>query len=440
VISTADDVHKRKHGNAAVVHFFAAGAYEAQHNYPEAEHQIETLLQEDPSSDSAQQFRIILAQIKTEEEAQEEAKRHPVEPVKYSFVAENAPTAQQATQHAKQVLQNVKEQSQIAEAEATAEAGPTCAGCDAKVSAGTAVASNLAPAKRPVADLGKPVFRSAVDEVAIFFAATDHGKSVTNLTSADVTLLDDNRKPSAILGFRNESQLPLRLGFILDTSDSVKDRFAFEQKAAIKFLQTIVTRPDDLAFVIGVNNSVLLVQDFTSDQERITHAVNELAPGGGTALWDAVSFASDKLSSRVEMQPVSRMLVVISDGEDNSSSSSLKEAIATAQHGEVAIYSVGTSELDNMDQSAEVGKHAMRTLSELTGGAAVVPGSLRRLNGSLADLQQVIRGRYLVSYKPAAFERDGRYRAIDITAQKDGHTFKVFSRKGYYAGEQTKDR
>jgi len=75
----------------------------------------------------------------------------------------------------------------------------------------------------------------------------------------------------------------------------------------------------------------------------------------------------------------------------------------------------------------------LRTLSELTGGATFVPGSVRRLSGALAGVEQVIRGRYLVAYKPAAFQRDGHYRPIEVKAQKDGHQFKVYARKGYYA-------
>jgi len=177
----------------------------------------------------------------------------------------------------------------------------------------------------------------------------------------------------------------------------------------------------------------LVVQDFTSDQKMIAHAVDQLVPSGGTALWDAVAFAADKLAERAEIQPIAKVLVVISDGEDNSSSISLKEAIQHAQHGEVAVYSVSTRDFELEDASALLGDHALRTLAELTGGATFTPGSVRRLNGSLADLQQVLRGRYLISYKPAVFQRDGSYRKVDITAQKDGHKLRVNARKGYYA-------
>ncbi|MBV8515665.1 MAG: VWA domain-containing protein, partial [Acidobacteria bacterium] len=273
----------------------------------------------------------------------------------------------------------------------------------------------------------------AVDEVAIFFAATDHGSAVTNLTASDIAIRDNGRAPDSILAFRNESQLPLRLGLVVDTSNSVKERFHFEQAAAVKFLKTVLTDKDDLAFVVGVNNSVLMVQDFTADQALTAHAIDQLAPGGGTALWDAVGFAAEKLANRPEKQPVARMLVVISDGEDNSSASTLKEAIAKAQQGEVAVYTITTRELLDKDDSGAVGDHALKTLSGLTGGTAFAPGSVHGLSNSFGELQQVIRARYLVSYRPSAFQMNGAYRPIDIKAEKDGHKLTVYARKGYYA-------
>lgn len=330
------------------------------------------------------------------------------------------------------MLQDVKEKNQIAEAEA--EPDPICAECGTTAAVESAVATNSSSGlKESGLDVPGATFRAAVDEVAIFFAATNHGKSATNLTASDIEVRDDNRPPHAILGFRNESQLPLRLGLIIDTSESVANRFSFEQAAATKFLQTVVTAKDDLAFVVGVNNSVLLVQDFSGDQALIARAINQLAPGGGTALWDAVAFGAEKLADRPETQPVARALIVISDGEDNTSGITLKQAIASAQRGEVAIYTVSTREQTQEESRDLPGDHALQTLADLTGGAAFIPGSIRRLKGSLADLQQVIRGRYRISYKPASFQRDGRYRTVDINAVKDGHKLKVYARKGYYA-------
>jgi Ca-activated chloride channel family protein len=429
VLATARQVHERKHKTATAVHFFAAGAHQAQGHLGDAQHELETLLQEDPKSASAAQYRQILEDLKTEQSRLAEAKLHPAEPVKFSFSQPAEPTREQAIAQAQLVLQNIKEKNEIAEAEAAPD--PVCTSCNANQPVTASGASAIAKAKN--ATPAGSVFRVAVDEVAFFFAATDHGKSVTNLDASEVKVRDDNKPPAALRSFRNESELPLRLGLVIDTSNSVTGRFSFEQQAAEKFLQKVVTSTSDQAFVIGVNNSVLLVQDFTSDLALAGHAIGQLAPGGGTALWDAVKFAAEKLGNRPEPQPVARVLVVISDGDDNSSSVTLKEAISSALTGQVAVYTVSTRELTDEGQAALLGDHALHALSDLTGGGTFVPGSIRRLTGSLADVQQVIRGRYMVSYQPAQFARDGRYRTIEINAQKDGHPLKIFARKGYYA-------
>ncbi len=433
VIATAQQVHAHKHDGAAVIHLFAAGAWEAQGNLAASQSEMEILLQEDPKSASAPKFLEILARVKSEQALQEQAKLNPPPKLTLVSATPQEPTPEELARRAQFLAQEKKEETQIAEAEAAPDS--TCESCSPAI----ALASP-APYASPGAFLdpsqskpSAPTFRVSVNEVAIFFAAMDHGKPITNLAPSDVAIRDNSQPPDAILGFRNESQLPLRLGLVIDISASVTDRLSFELAAATKFLQDVVVNKDDLAFVVGVNNAVRLVQDFTADQTLSSHALNQLAPGGGTALWDAVAYAADRLATHPESEPVARILVVISDGEDNSSSITLKQAIATAQSGEVAVYTVSTSEDISQEPSVLVGKHALQTLSDLTGGAAFVPGSARHLDSSLADLQQVIRGRYLVSYKPASFQRDGRYRSIDIQAQKDGRNLQIIARKGYYA-------
>jgi VWFA-related protein len=384
VIATARHVHALKHQEAAVVHLFAAGAWEAQHNLNEAQGEMETLLSEDPKSPLFGQFRQILDQIKAEQVSLAEVKRHPADPSPPNAPADPAPSPSSGSE-------------------------------------------------QPDENVAHQVIRVEVQEVAMLFAATDHGKSVTNLVLSDIEIRDDNQPPEAILGFDNVTQLPLRIGLIIDMSNSITERFSFEQGAASKFLETVVTDKNDLSFVIGFNCSVLVAQDFTSDQTLAARGIAQLAPGGGTALWDAVAFAADKLAARPESQPVARVLVVISDGEDNSSSVSLQQAIWVAQRGEVAIYTVSTKEGSNGEYSPLLGNRALKTLSEQTGGAIFTPGTLGGLNRSLADLQQALRGRYMVYYKPASSKPDGRYHAVDIKAAKDGHKLKVYARKGYYA-------
>ncbi|MGA6980964.1 MAG: VWA domain-containing protein [Candidatus Sulfotelmatobacter sp.] len=437
-LATARQVHQRKHEGAATVHFFAAAASYAQNNLPQARQELLTLLREDPNSPAALQTVQILEDMKQD---QTRPTSDPVSNISFTWDASKAPSGPvQLPEHVRQLLQDAKENSQIADAEAESECA-ACATSASPVAPASAVANNgeANPSRTHRSHYAGLTLHSSTDEVALFFAATDHGKPVTNLTIKDIDVHDDHKLPASLIALRNESQLPLRLGLVIDTSASVEGRFKFEQESATRFLQKVLTAPDDLAFVIGFANSVLLAQDFTTHQELISHAVSELAPSGGTALWDAVAFAADKLAGHAESQPVARVLVVISDGEDNSSSATLKEAIRQAQRGEIAVYTVSTREnfagsaIQAPREESLVGEHALNTLAELTGGVALSPGSAHGLNASLGELQRVIRSRYLVSYKPALFARNGQYRAVDIAAQKDGHKLRVYARKGYYA-------
>jgi len=428
VVKTTQQVHDRKHDGAAMVHFFAAAAFAAQQNFPDAQRQLDIFLKEDPKSPATEQAHQMMVEIA----AEASRPAPPASELKVTFtqVPAEAPTGPvQLPEQVRKLMQETKENTEIAEAEAEA----SCSSCAPPVSSASPSGASAPVPLRSHTKYNGYTYRSSADEVAVFFTATDHGKSVTNLTLKDVGVRDNSKPPAAVTGFRNESELPLRLGFVIDTSDSVTTRFKFEQDAAANFLQKVVTGPEDLAFVVGFANSVLLVQDFTGDRKLISHAVEELVPSGGTALWDAVAFAADKLASRAETQPVARILIVISDGDDNSSSTTAKEAINRAQRGEVAVYTVSTRELTDTAEESLVGEHALRALAELTGGAPFSPGSVHSLKRSLGALQQVIRSRYLVSYRPALFKRDGQYRAIDITAEKDGHKLHVYARKGYFA-------
>ena len=432
VIATVRYVHGRKHQDVALVHLFAAGAWEAQHNLDEAQNELQILLNEDPKSPSAGEFRQVLLKIQAEQVRQALVKRRPADSSISVSNGPPPPSSDGVSPQVRQASQGTAENNQTAEVKG--ETGANCIGCPTNVSADPSGASVPGPGSGQSDEyVARQVIRVEVQEVSMMFAATDHGNSVTNLTPSDIEIREDNQPPAAILGFYNVTQLPLRIGLLIDVSNSVTERFSFEQGAASKFLETVVTDKNDLSFVIGFNWSVLLVQDFTPDQTRTAHAITQLAPGGGTALWNAVEFAADKLASHPESQPVARVLVVISDGQDNSSSASLQQATWAAQRGQVAIYTVSTKEGADEESNPLLGNRALKTLAEQTGGALFTPGSLGGLTKSLAELQQVLRGRYLVHYKPSSSKTDGRYHSVDIKAEKDGHKLKVFARKGYYA-------
>jgi Ca-activated chloride channel family protein len=285
----------------------------------------------------------------------------------------------------------------------------------------------------PKLGTGPYTLRSTVNEVAVLFSATDHGKAVSDLTLRDVEVKDAGNPPTRVVKFRNESQLPLRLGLVIDCSGSITKEFAFEKKAAASFLQKALTDDKDQAFVAGFTSTVLLVQDFTADSAEISRGIEELAPSGGTALWDAVKWAAEKLASRDEPQPVARIVVVISDGDDNASTATLKETIESAERHEVTVFTVSTREIAGGDATAIIADRSMKALAARTGGTAFFPDSAGNLNRRLADLQQLIRGRYLISYNPARFQADGSYRSIAVAAHKSGHKLHVSVRRGYYA-------
>jgi VWFA-related protein len=223
---------------------------------------------------------------------------------------------------------------------------------------------------------------------------------------------------------------------VVDASSSVTKRFAFEQQSAAEFMKKVLVGNDDLAFAVGVSNSVRVLEDFTSDGAKISEGINSLVPSGGTALWDAVAFAADKLAENHETQPVARVLVVLSDGQDNSSKKTLKEAIETAERDGVSVYTISTSDVryvsTAMLESTILGDRALKALAEHTGGSAFTPGSVRNLAHSLGEVEEFIHSRYLVAYKPAIFASENRFRTIDIEAAKDGRKLRVYARKGYY--------
>jgi len=423
-IQTAQQAHSHTHPGIAVVHYFAAAAWQAQNHLTETRDELETFLTEDPNSPFAEQAKQIIQQIQTAEAQQmlASAARAPV------FSADSSARSLLG----EKTLQDLKEKQQIADAEKAEEDSASYGASD----------TSYPPASERFPDRGRAVLlptnawilHSAVDEVAMFFTVTDHGRSVVDLKKSEIAVSDDRKPPATVLSFRTESELPLRLGLVIDTSGSITERFAFEQSAAIDFLQKVLTGQNDLAFAAGFSNSVVLVQDFTDDVRQLSHGINQLVPVGGTAIWDAVSFAADKLAERKESRPVARMIVVISDGDDNASSTTLKQAIERAEHDEVSVYTVSTrNDDDPQDYHQTTGNRAMKTLAEYTGGMAFFPGWASHLKHSLSELQQVIRSRYLISYRPALFRRDGRYRVVEMTAARSGHKFKVNARKGYYS-------
>ena len=274
--------------------------------------------------------------------------------------------------------------------------------------------------------------KKRVDEVNVLFIATDkHGKFVRNLNEKDFAILDDHKPPQSIVNFRRETDLPIQLGLLIDTSGSVRGRFDFEQDAAATFLQNSIRPNFDKAFVVGFNGHSQMMQDFTDNAALLAAAVHRLQDGGGTALYDAIYRAChDHLIKDHEDRPSRRAIVIVSDGEDNQSDFSEAQAIEMAQRAEVIIYAIST------DDSGLIlrGDKVLERIATATGGRAFFPFRTKDIKNSFAAIEDELRSQYIISYHPADFEADGRYRPIEITALKKD--LQVRSRKGYYAPRQ----
>jgi Ca-activated chloride channel family protein len=301
------------------------------------------------------------------------------------------------------------------------------------------------PASVPRADQQKPAdpaasgddslltIRVPTNEVNVVFTVTDkHGKRITDLKQGDFRVVDDNKAPEEIRSFQNEANLPLQMGLLIDASNSVRDRFKFEQESAIEFLNQTVRPRYDHAFVVGFDATPEVTQDFTDNTESLAHGVHELRPGGGTALYDAVYFACrDKLLKAPKSTNVRRAIILLSDGEDNLSHVSREEAIEMAQRAEAIIYTIST----NVSGTKGSGDKVLERIADATGGRAFFPFQIRDVANDFAEIQDELRSQYAVSYKPADFKTDGHYRTIEIVAN-DRKNFRVRARRGYYAPAQ----
>ncbi len=282
---------------------------------------------------------------------------------------------------------------------------------------------------------GNPLetIKKQVNEVNVIFTVTDkHGHFVKNLTQKDFRVIDDNKPAASILAFSSETNLPLRVGLLIDASNSVRDRFRFEQEAAIEFLNSIIRPRSDRAFVIGFDTTAEVTQDFTDSPELLSKGVRMLRPGGGTAMFDAIYYACrDKLMKTPTTGPVRRAIILLSDGEDNQSRVTREEAIEMAQRAEVIVYTIST----NVSGLKLRGDKVLERIADATGGRAFFPFKIQDVANAFSEIQDELRSQYLLAYKPADLKSDGRYRSIDIIAENH-KSLRVRARKGYFAPTQ----
>jgi VWFA-related protein len=269
---------------------------------------------------------------------------------------------------------------------------------------------------------------------------------VPNLTRADCSVFEDN-KPQQLKSFTAQSDLPLSIGILLDTSLSQERVLPEEQKAASAFLQRIL-RPTDEAFLISFDVTVDLLEDWTSTPDDLKRALDaaqinsssgnyangtlpSITKPKGTVLYDAVYLASN---DKLRQESGRKAIVLLTDGQDEGSDEKLQSAIEAAQKADAVVYVLLISDpgiygtLDFSDDGA------MRKLVVATGGEVFPIGKNgKKLPDAFNAIESQMRTEYQATYTPSNAVLDGSYRHIRVACRQNGQALKVQARQGYYA-------
>ena len=282
----------------------------------------------------------------------------------------------------------------------------------------------------PSTDQDQPTetIKVQVNEVNLIFTVTDRkGKFITGLKRENFGLLDDGRPPLAVLRFTQQTNLPLRVGIMLDTSSSIRQRFQFEQDSAVEFLLQILHR-DDRAFVEGFDIQTDLAQDFTNNVDLLNQGIRKLRPGGGTALFDALyKTCKDQMLPLQETGAVRRAIILVSDGDDNYSRVEESDAIKMCQRADTIVYTIST----NISPSKDKGDDILRQISEATGGMPFYPIKLEDVAVGFRNIEEELRSQYHLVYRPANLKMDGSFRTIYLQALDK--RYQVRAQKGYFS-------
>ncbi len=293
----------------------------------------------------------------------------------------------------------------------------------------------LASAQQPVAEKPAPIdapnTRITVDvtRVNVLFMVTDKkGRFITDLGKDDFSVTE-NKKPQVIQEFTAETDLPLRIAILIDTSNSIRDRFKFEQEAAVEFINSVLRPREDKAMVVSFDTAAELVADLMDDPDKLARSIRNLRPGGGTALYDAIYFACrDRLQQDQPRHRFRRAVIIVSDGDDNQSKVTRDQALEMAQKADVVVYGIST----NISRIENDGDKVLKYLALETGGQAFFPFKVQDLAQSFENIANELRRQYNIFYRPEPLKADGLYHSIGVkvNGRKD---LVVRARKGYYA-------
>jgi len=277
---------------------------------------------------------------------------------------------------------------------------------------------------------GKLIFTQDVDEVVLSASVFDNsGRLIEGLTQSDFQVFEDNVEQK-ILSFRRED-VPVSLGILVDNSGSMYDKRKAVNKAALDLVRS--SNPDDEVFIVNFSDSAYLDADFTSDINKLNDGLGHIESRGGTALYDAVVAAADHEAESAKHRK--QVLLVITDGADNSSTSTLESAIRRVQDlSGPTVYAIGLLFGDEDSQrSKRESKRALISLTDQTGGLSMFPKSLNDVDAVAAQIAEDIRSQYTIGYKSTKPSSLGGYRVVHVTAKAKGFgKLTVRTRAGYY--------
>ncbi|HEV8524149.1 MAG TPA: VWA domain-containing protein [Terriglobales bacterium] len=283
-------------------------------------------------------------------------------------------------------------------------------------------------------DSGVFVFKKEVEEVVLHATVIDQRQRlVTSLQRGDFQVYEDGQLQT-ITSFRRED-IPVALGIVIDNSGSMRDKRPKVNQAAINLVRA--SNPQDQVFVVNFNDEPFLDQDFTSNVAVLREALERIESRGGTALYDAVVAAADHLAKGGSLEK--KVLLVVTDGEDNASRESLEQAIRRLQDENGP--TVYTLAILGDDREARRAKRALTALAAQTGGVAFFPRDINEVDAISQAVARDIRNQYTIGYKPSNPQSRGGYRSVRVEAQAPGYgRLQVRTRSGYYAGQKRASR
>ena len=277
-------------------------------------------------------------------------------------------------------------------------------------------------------EAGEQALTVNVDLVNVYFTVCNKkGRLIPTLGRESFNIYEDE-SPQTITNFSRETDQPLAIALLIDTSGSVRYKLNFEQEAAVEFLYSTLRRGQDKAAVFSFDSTIELRQDYTDDAQLLANAVRRTHAGGGTRLYDAVYYL---IKGTLAGREGRRGIILLTDGDDNSSRSSPADIVEAAQRNNVAIYVISVNSFGlRLDDSNRIDGVLERFAAE-TGGKAFFPTELKELVSYFKMISNELRSQYTIAYRSTNESRDGAFRKVRIDV-KNGH-YSVRSRPGYYA-------